>query len=77
MSGGSSHKSNHEFFEASGNLSRRKEGATWEPLPLLIVSMSSQLVIPGGLLSSRAHLRFTNREPLCDWSRAVASVLKL
>jgi hypothetical protein len=28
--------------------------------PLLIVSMSFQLVIPGGLLSSRARFRFTN-----------------
>jgi hypothetical protein len=29
--------------------------------PVLIVSMSFQLVIPGGLLSSRARFRFTNR----------------
>ena len=29
--------------------------------PSLIDSMSLQLVIPGGLLSSRARLRFTNR----------------
>ena len=29
--------------------------------PFLIVSMSFQLAIPGGLLSSRARFRFTNR----------------
>jgi len=29
--------------------------------PKLIVSMSSRLAIPGGLLSSRARFRFTNR----------------
>jgi hypothetical protein len=29
--------------------------------PELIVSMSSQLAIPGGLLSSIARFRFTNR----------------
>ena len=29
--------------------------------PSLIVLMSLQLVIPGGLLSSRARFRFTNR----------------
>jgi hypothetical protein len=29
--------------------------------PHLIVSMSSQLAIPGGLLSSIARFRFTNR----------------
>jgi hypothetical protein len=29
--------------------------------PALIVSMSFQLAIPGGLLSSRARFRFTNR----------------
>lgn len=34
--------------------------------PSLIVLMSLQLVIPGGLLSSRARFRFTNRALLCN-----------
>lgn len=34
--------------------------------PSLIVTMSFQLVIPGGLLSSRARFRFTNRGGLCE-----------
>jgi hypothetical protein len=34
--------------------------------PSLIVLMSLQLVIPGGLLSSRARFRFTNRWLLCN-----------
>ncbi len=40
----------------------------------LIVSMSFRLVIPGGLLSSRAHFRFTNRQTLCDETWAGASL---
>ena len=34
--------------------------------PSLIDLMSLRLVIPGGLLSSRARFRFTNRRLLCD-----------
>ena len=34
--------------------------------PSLIDLMSLRLVIPGGLLSSRARFRFTNRPLLCD-----------
>ena len=34
--------------------------------PSLIVLMSLQLAIPGGLLSSRARFRFTNRALLCN-----------
>jgi hypothetical protein len=34
--------------------------------PSLIVLMSLRLVIPGGLLSSIARLRFTNRRLLCN-----------
>jgi hypothetical protein len=34
--------------------------------PALIGLMSLRLVIPGGLLSSRARFRFTNRSLLCD-----------
>jgi hypothetical protein len=34
--------------------------------PSLIVLMSLQLAIPGGLLSSRARFRFTNRRLLCN-----------
>ena len=55
------------FFQESGNLSRRR-GSDLAVAPSLIVSMSSQLDIPGGLLSSRAHFRFTNQEVLCDES---------
>jgi len=38
------------------NVKGRDRAAT----PSLIVLMSLQLVIPGGLLSSRARFRFTN-----------------
>jgi hypothetical protein len=34
--------------------------------PSLIALMSLQLAIPGGLLSSRARFRFTNRPLLCN-----------
>jgi hypothetical protein len=34
--------------------------------PSLILLMSLQLAIPGGLLSSRARFRFTNRALLCN-----------
>jgi len=34
--------------------------------PSLIAVMSLRLVIPGGLLSSRARFRFTNRQELCN-----------
>ena len=34
--------------------------------PSLIVLMSLQLAIPGGLLSSIARFRFTNRPLLCN-----------
>jgi hypothetical protein len=34
--------------------------------PSLIDLMSLRLVIPGGVLSSRARVRFTNRCLLCD-----------
>ena len=39
------------------NMKGRDPSAT----PLLTVLMSLQLAIPGGLLSSRARFRFTNR----------------
>ena len=38
--------------------------------PSLIDLMSLQLVIPGGLLSSRARFRFTNRCLLCNTGAA-------
>jgi hypothetical protein len=38
-----------------------REGGSLNCRPLLIVSMSFQLAIPGGLLSSRARFRFANR----------------
>ena len=44
------------------NAKGRDETAT----PSLIELMSLQLVIPGGLLSSRARFRFTNRCLLCN-----------
>ena len=44
------------------NVKGRDRAAT----PSLIVLMSLQLVIPGGLLSSRARFRFTNRSVLCN-----------
>jgi len=44
------------------NVKGRDRAAT----PSLIVLMSLQLVIPGGLLSSRARFRFTNRALLCN-----------
>ena len=40
--------------------------------PALIVLMSSRLVIPGGLLSSRARFRFANRRPLCKKTASLA-----
>ena len=56
---------------------RDNRGSDLSAAPSFIVSMSSQLVIPGGLLSSRAHFRFTNREALCDRNGARASVIKV
>ena len=44
------------------NVKGRDQVAT----PSLIVLMSLQLAIPGGLLSSRARFRFTNRRLLCN-----------
>jgi hypothetical protein len=44
---------------------RDDRGSDLTAAPSLVVSMSSQLVNPGGLLSSRAHFRFTNRQALC------------
>ena len=44
------------------NARGRDENAT----PSLIAVMSLRLVIPGGLLSSRARFRFTNRRQLCN-----------
>jgi len=54
------HQETHHllFSEVRG----RDEIAT----PSLIELMSLQLVIPGGLLSSRARFRFTNRRLLCN-----------
>lgn len=43
-----------------------EEGATALVTPSLIDLMSLRLVIPGGLLSSRARFRFTNRRLLWD-----------
>lgn len=45
--------------------------------PSLIVPMSLQLVIPGGLLSSRARFRFTNRRLLCNNVAAICKKLSL
>ena len=49
--------------------------------PLLIVSMSFQLVIPGGLFSNRARFRFTNRGGLCrnphDNTRLISSSMSM
>jgi hypothetical protein len=44
------------------NVKGRDRAAT----PSLIVLMSLQLVIPGGLLSSRDRFRLTNRSLLCN-----------
>ena len=49
-------------FRVGMFLSRARQLAT----PSLIDLMSLRLVIPGGLLSSRARFRFTNRRPVCD-----------
>jgi hypothetical protein len=40
---------------------RSTRGRDLSATPSLIVVMSLRLVIPGGLLSSRARFRFTNR----------------
>jgi hypothetical protein len=53
---------------------RDGRGSDSPAAPSLIDSMSSQLAIPGGLLSSRAHFRFTNRQTLCDTTSAGASL---
>jgi len=42
------------------------KGRDLSATPSLIVLMSLQLAIPGGLLSSRARFPFTNRAPLCN-----------
>jgi hypothetical protein len=52
--------SEHRFRD--GELRGRDRAAT----PPLTDLMSLRLVIPGGLLSSRARFRFTNRGLLCD-----------
>jgi hypothetical protein len=44
------------------NVKGRDPSAT----PSLIMLMSLQLAIPGGLLSSRARVPFTNRRLLCN-----------
>jgi hypothetical protein len=41
-------------------------GRGLEATPSLIDLMSLRLDIPGGLLSSRARFRFTNRRLLCN-----------
>jgi len=56
----SRHQETHQY-EALGWV-RARQIVT----PSLIVLMSLQLVIPGGLLSSRARFRFTNRRLLCN-----------
>jgi hypothetical protein len=42
-------------------MGERERGRDPKATPSLIVVMSLQLVIPGGLLSSIARFRFTNR----------------
>src|SRR2546423_12541842 len=42
------------------------KGRDLSATPSLIVLMSLQLAIPGGLLSSRARFPFTNRRLLCN-----------
>ena len=52
-----------------GELKRARPAAT----PSLIDLMSLRLDIPGGLLSSRARFRFTNRRLLCDNRLAICN----
>jgi len=44
----------------------KDSGRDFAAAPALIVSMSSRLVIPGGLLSSSARFRFANRRSFSE-----------